>query len=208
MARISRPPGFDMTYRPARRESFGPPMGQRLPSYLALLGATGLALAAWWAPSASPGSFLYSWVVLGDRTRMVPALVIAFVLCGTAMAAVLRTEMRGVIVGPDGVEVRELLPMGLPRVRRLAWSQIDRVRVPRFGTDGRVDGRVAGGPRTIRFDLWDGTQIMLPDVARPKDLSLILERVALARAIPVEGGTGLLDDLGSPFEGDTADEAA
>lgn len=208
MARISRPPGFDMTYRPARRESFGPPIGQRLPSYLALLGASCLALAAWWAPNTTPGSFLHTQVVLGDRTRLVPAMVIAFVLWGTAMAAVLRTEMRGVIVGPDGVEVRDLLPMGLPRVRRLAWSQIDKIRIPRFTTDGRVDGRVEGGPRTIRLDLWDSTTMMVPDVARPRDLSLILERVALARAIPMEGGTGLLDDLTSPFEGETADEAA
>jgi hypothetical protein len=30
----------------------------------------------------------------------------------------------------------------------------------------------------------------------------MLERVALARAIPVEGGTGLVDDLGNPLLGD------
>ncbi len=27
----------------------------------------------------------------------------------------------------------------------------------------------------------------------------MLERVALARAIPIEGGTGLVDDLGNPL---------
>ncbi len=203
MARISRPPGFDMTYKPARRAAFGPPIGLRIPSYAALAVTSLVALCAWWAPNASPGSFLHTHVVEGDRTRLVPAMVIALVLCGSALAAVLRTEMRGVIVTPEGVVVRDLLPGGLPRVRRYAWSQIDRVRIPRFASDGRVDGAIPGTPRKIRLDLWDGTQAFVPDVARPRDLSLILERVALARAIPIEGGTGLLDDLANPFgEGD------
>jgi hypothetical protein len=208
MARISRPPGFDMTYRPARRESFGLPIAMRLPSYLALLVTAGLAVAAWWAPQTARGSLLYEWVVQGDRTRLVPALVIALVLCGSALAAVLRTEMRGVIVGPEGVELRDLLPLGLPRVRRYAWSQIDKLRIPRFASDGRVDGRLAGGPKHIGLDLWDGSQALVPDVARTRDLSLILERVALARAIPIEGGTGLLDDLASPFDEEAEGEAA
>ncbi len=209
MARVSRPPGFDMTYKPARRASFGPPLGIRIPSYASLGITSLLAIAAWWAPSTSPGSFLHTHVVEGDRTRLVPALVIALVLCGSALAAVLRTEMRGVIVTPEGVVVRDLLPGGLPRVRRYAWSQIDRVRIPRFASDGRLEGLIPGAPKKIRFDLWDGTQAFVPDVARPKDLSVILERVALARAIPIEGGTGLLDDLANPFDGDDeASEAA
>jgi len=37
-------------------------------------------------------------------------------------------------------------------------------------------------------------------VSNPTALGLLLERVALARAIPIEGGTGLLDDLGNPME--------
>jgi hypothetical protein len=37
-------------------------------------------------------------------------------------------------------------------------------------------------------------------VGRTLDLSIILERVALARAIPLEGGTGMVDDLESPLE--------
>jgi hypothetical protein len=209
MARSSRPPGFDMTYKPARRAAFGPPTGVRIPSYTALVVTSLLAMAAWWAPNTSPGSFLHTHVVEGDRTRLVPAMVIALVLCGSALAAVLRTEMRGVIVTPEGVIVRDLLPGGIPRVKRFAWSQIDRVRIPRFASDGRPDGTIAGAPKKIRFDLWDGTQSFVPDVARTKDLSLILERVALARAIPIEGGTGLLDDLANPFgEDDDASDAA
>ena len=34
MARPSRPPGFDMTYRPEKRMSFGPPLREQLPTYL------------------------------------------------------------------------------------------------------------------------------------------------------------------------------
>lgn len=207
MARISRPPGFDMTYKPARRASFGPPIGVRIPSYAALLVTGVLALAAWWAPYTASGSFLHTWVVAGDQTRLVPALVIALVLLGSATAAVLRTEMRGVIVTPEGIVVRDLLTGGLPRVRRFAWSQIDRVRIPRFAASNRPDAPVVVASKKIRIDLWDGTQTFVPDVARPQDLSLILERVALARAIPIEGGTGLLDDLANPF-GDEGDEDA
>ena len=209
MARNSRPPGFDMTYRPAKREAFGPPWIVRAPSYVALLGAMGLVLAAWWAPNTQPGSLLHTWVVEGDRMRVVPADVIAWVLAASAFAAVLRTEMRGVIVGPDGVEMRELLALGLPRVRRLHWSQIDRLRIPRFSADGTVIAAAAGGPKRLGIDLWDGTAALLPDVARAKELSLMLERVALARAIPIEGGTGLLDDLTNPFgDDDEAEQAA
>ena len=58
---------------------------------------------------------------------------------------------------------------------------------------------------TVRLDLWDGTRTWLPQVARAGELGVILERVALARAIPIEGGTGLVDDLENPLADD--DEA-
>ena len=82
-------------------------------------------------------------------------------------------------------------------MRRLAWSQIDRVSVP------PADPRVAEKKKAataIRLDLWDGSRAWLPNVSNPTALGLLLERVALARAIPIEGGTGLLDDLGNPME--------
>ena len=48
---------------------------------------------------------------------------------------------------------------------------------------------------SIGLDLWDGTSTLLPPVSNMLELAMILERVALARAIPLEGTTGMLDDL-------------
>jgi hypothetical protein len=41
--------------------------------------------------------------------------------------------------------------------------------------------------RPIRLDLWDGSRTWLPLVAKADELGILLERVALARAIPIEG---------------------
>jgi hypothetical protein len=194
MARISRPPGFDMTYRPERRIAFGPPLRQRALSfaYLALaLGVTGVIVYGQHAPS---GSVLFRYVVEGDATRVIPSSVCAIILTCSAIAAVLREQMRGVVLHPEGIDVRELLSMGWPRVRRFHWSQIDKVFVP--AADGST---AATAQRTIRLDLWDGTRTWLPDVARANELGIMLERVALARAIPIEGGSGLVDDFGNPL---------
>ncbi|APR83790.1 Hypothetical protein A7982_09139 [Minicystis rosea] len=194
MARQSRPPGFDMTYRPERRVAFGPPLRQRLPSlaYLAFaLAVCGVIVYGQHAPS---GSTLFHYVVEGDRGRVVPSSVCAIILVTSAIASVLREQMRGVILHPEGIDVRELLSLGWPRVRRFHWSQIDRMFVPPAERETTK--------KTIRLDLWDGSQTWLPDVAKASELGVMLERVALARAIPIEGGTGLVDDLGNPLAGD------
>ena len=120
MARVSRPPGFDMTYKPARRASFGPPLGIRIPSYASLGITSLLAIAAWWAPSTSPGSSLHTHVVEGDRTRLVPALVIALVLCGSALAAVLRT------FPVDGLPTRPAVLASPPPVVTIAAASAPR----------------------------------------------------------------------------------
>jgi len=190
MARISRPPGFDMTYRPERRIAFGPPLRQRAMSiiYLALASAlTGVIVYGQHAPSSSA---LFHYVVEGDASRVIPSSVCAIILMCSALAAVLREQMRGVVVHPEGIDVRELLALGWPRVRRFHWSQIDRVFVP--SAEDRAQ-------RNIRLDLWDGSRTWLPEVSGASELGMMLERVALARAIPIEGGTGLVDDLGNPL---------
>lgn len=182
-----------MTYRPERRIAFGPPMRQRLPSlaYLAFAGiVTGLIVYGQHAPSSST---LFHYVVEGDSGRLIPASVCAIILVSSALAAVLREQMRGVILHPEGIDVRELLSLGVPRVRRFHWSQIDKVFVPGEGDQTQ---------KTIRLDLWDGSRTWLPSVARAGELGIMLERVALARAIPIEGGTGMIDDLGNPLDGD------
>src|SRR5262245_22989654 len=129
MARPSRPPGFDMTYRPERTVSFGPPLRQRAPAfaYLAFaLGVCGLIVYGQHAPS---GSAIFHYVVEGDAGRLVPSSVFAIILITSALAAVIREQMRGVVLHPEGIDVRELLTLGWPRVRRFHWSQIDRMFV-------------------------------------------------------------------------------
>jgi hypothetical protein len=174
-----------MTYRPAESASFGPPWLERWPvlAYLAFaLGVTGVILYGQNAPS---GSRLFNYVVEGDRHRFISSSVCAILLVVSAVAAIVREQMRGVVVHPDGIELRELLTLGWPKIRRFAWSQIDRVAVPSTEADKPV----------IRLDLWDGSRTWLPKVRDVVGLATLLERVALARAIPIEGGTGLLDDL-------------
>lgn len=178
MARESRPPGFDMTYMPEGSTSFGPTLKSRLPAfaYLALASAVGLFIL--YGQMAPTGSAAFEYVVEGDRHRLLPASVLGVILFSSALAAVLRSHMRGVVVHPDGIETRELLSLGWPRVRRLRWMQIDRLTLPRLTQNGERDG-------SIRLDLWDGTNAWLPEVANATALSDALERVALARAIPL-----------------------
>ncbi|MFO0755890.1 MAG: hypothetical protein U0359_05340 [Byssovorax sp.] len=194
MARQSRPPGFDMTYKPERRVSFGPPLRQRAASLLYLTFAVAVSLVILYGQELAPtGSRLFQYVVEGDRHRMIPSSVCAVILFSSALAAVIREQMRGVVLHPDGIETRELLTMGWPRVRRFHWSQIDKVFVPPAADK-------AAAPKAVRLDLWDGSRTWLPLVAKADELGVLLERVALARAIPIEGGTGLVDDLGNPLD--------
>lgn len=183
-----------MTYRPERRVAFGPPLKQQLPSFAYLVFALAVCGIIVYGQHAPSSSVLFQYVVEGDRGRVVPSSVCAIILVTSALAAVMREQMRGVVLHPEGIDVRELLSLGWPRVRRFHWSQIDRMFVP------PADG---GAPaKTIRLDLWDGSRTWLPDVAKASELGIMLERVALARAIPIEGGTGLVDDLGNPLSGD------
>lgn len=207
MARISRPPGFDMTYRPTKA-AFLPPWKVRAPALLYFAVACTIALGVAVAPRLPSGSWLYDVVVRGDQTRVMSAGFFAALIFLSASAAVLRQLMSGVVVFPEGIETREVLPLGLPRIRRLAWAQIDRVAIP-AAPEAVAAGRTGRtGFTKIRLDLWNGTHQYLPDVARTSDLALLIERVALARAIPIEGGTGMVDELGHPFgERDEEDEA-
>lgn len=182
-----------MSYRPERRVAFGPPLRQRLPALAYLAFALAVCGVIVYGQHAPTGSALFQYVVEGDRGRVVPSSVCAIILVTSAVAAVLREQMRGVVLHPEGIDVRELLSLGWPRVRRFHWSQIDKMFVP---------PAEAPPAKTIRLDLWDGTRTWLPAVARAGELGMMLERVALARAIPIEGGTGMVDDLGNPLAGD------
>ena len=198
MARVSRPPGFDMTFRPGK-VTFSPPWSVRLPSTIYFALATIVALGVVLAPYFPTDSWLYREIVLGDQRRVFTSAAAATILFVSALASIIRQAMAGVIVHPDGIETREIMSLGVPRVKKLAWAQIDRVAIPR-ATEADAKAApartAAGTPITkIRLDLWNGHQQFLPDVARGGDLALALERVALARAIPIEGGTGLVDEI-------------
>lgn len=190
MARVSRPPGFDMTYRPAGSVSFGPPIRERWATLLYVGAAMVICGVILYGQNAPSNSWIFHYVVEGDRSRIISSSVCAIILGISAAAALARESMRGVVVHPDGIETRELLSLGWPRVRRLQWQQIDRMLLPSAKPE-------AGAARktSIRVDLWDGSRTRLPAVGNWVDLAVMLEKVALARAIPVEGGTGLVDDF-------------
>ena len=188
MARISRPPGFDMTYRPLESQMFGPPMKSRLPSIIYLAAAVALLAVVTIGSSAASDSFLFRYIVEADSQRMLGARPLAFIVLASAVAAVIRTRMRGVIVHPEGLEARDTLGVGWPRVRRFSWPQIDKIILD-------------AGPQTIALDLWDGRREWLPAVEERDQLAATLEQVALARAIPISGGTGMFDPPEDADEG-------
>ncbi|HZU83960.1 MAG TPA: hypothetical protein VE987_13625, partial [Polyangiaceae bacterium] len=136
---------FEMTYSPPSRTraKFGPPLLSRVPSAVYLLGALVLGAVVVYAYTMAPSSSgLFQWVVERDRDRPVSASILAGVVVVSALATVLRTHMRGVLVSDQWIEARYLLPFGIPKARRWAWPQVLRVVVD--------DARVG-------FELWDGT---------------------------------------------------
>jgi len=190
-----------MSYRPDSTMSFGPPLKERLPwlAYFAFaLIVVGIIV---YGQNAPTNSTIFRYVVEEDRHRIMPASVCAIILFCSALAGLLRDGMRGVVVRPEGVELRELLTFGIPRVRKWTWAQIDRMRLPTT-EDTTAENPVLRGDITL--DLWDGSSTLLPTVNNKLGLALVLERVALARSIPIEGGTGMLDDISNVPQNRTA----
>jgi len=176
MARPSRPPGFDMTYRP-KEEFFGPPLWVRLPSFFhAALAVAVVILVV--VVERRPGSALHRYMFLQEHLIDAHVLAVAFGVSGTA--SLLRGGMRGVRVRPDWVEYRDVVSSVWPKVKKFRWAQIDQITFEPSGA--------------ISVDLWDGRKEFLPKVEDRGGLGRILQRVALARAIPLSGAAGL-DDL-------------
>ncbi|HEY1534737.1 MAG TPA: hypothetical protein VGF76_11980 [Polyangiaceae bacterium] len=188
MARPSRPPGFDMTYRPTE-STFGPPFAVRIPSLLYLLVALAGVAAVVAAEHSSSNSWLYINLVERGVKGFISARVCSGLLLAGAVSSFFRTNMRGVRVRADGVDYRDTT-LGWPRARRFKWAQIDRI--------------VLDLPY-IALDLWDGTRSFLPAVEDRAALAIVLEKVGHARAIPVRGGVGL-DEI--PEEGEFDEEEA
>jgi hypothetical protein len=122
---------FEMSYEPPAggRVKFGPPLRARIPSAIYLAAAVAFSVVTWFAYNSPPSSKLFSWAVEGDRIRPLPVSVIAVVVLVSALATVIRTHMRGVIVSDDWIEARYLLPLGIPRARRWGWPQVTRIVV-------------------------------------------------------------------------------
>jgi hypothetical protein len=161
---------FEMTYSTpvGARAKFGPPWLTRLPSAAYLLGALVLGALVLYAYTAAPSSSgLFVWVVEGDRGRPLSAGVLAIAILVSAMATVVRTHMRGVLVSDQWIEARYLLPFGIPRARRWAWAQVHRVVVDRS---------------RLGIELWDSSFERLPEVAKHHELTdLILQQARMRR---------------------------
>jgi hypothetical protein len=164
---------FEMSYSPPSGEKtkFGPPLAERIPSALYLAAAVLMAAIVSYAYGFAPSSSrLFSWVVEGDRNRPISADILATVVVVSAVATVIRTHMRGVLVGDDWIEARYLLAFGIPRARRWGWPQVLRVI---------IDGANVG------FEFWDGSFERLPKVARSAELVSLLRQHADRRHIDI-----------------------
>lgn len=178
-----------MTYRPAE-EFFGPPLLVRLPSFLhAALGAFVIALV--FIVERRPGSPLHHYMY--EQQHLIDAHMLALAFGVSSMASLLRSAMRGVRVKPDWIEYRDVLSSLWPRVRKYRWAQIEQIRFEPSGS--------------ISLALWDGRTEWLPKVGNRDGLARTLEQLALARAIPMEGESGL-DDLENPFDPTMVSESA
>jgi hypothetical protein len=182
VSRASRPPGFDMTYRP-RESVYSAPWLERVPSLVYLAAALLSVVFVVVGEHSSPGSWLHTYVVVQDRGRLLGSRAFAAVLTVGAIASVLRGNMRGVRIFGDGVEAREITQLFLPRVRRYRWPQMALI--------------VLDQPH-VAVELWDGQRAVLPSVGDREGLIATLERVAAARDIPVQGGRGL-DEIPEPI---------
>ncbi len=161
---------FDMSYSPATRQDirFGPPWRQRLGSLFFLCFGIALVGTVLYGESSASGPALSRWLAEQDRGRAIGSLGLSIIVLVCAIGTVVRAQMRGLIMRPDGVEARYLLAMGFPRVRRWAWAQVERIIVD---------------DRSVMFELWNGEYERMPDVRDHKGLCELLERVAATRKI-------------------------
>jgi hypothetical protein len=164
---------FEMTYSAptGRRTKFGPPLRQRIPSALYLAAALALGCVVLYGYMGAPtGSPLFVWLVEGDRDRIVSAGVLASIVVVSGFATVVRTHMRGVLVGDEWIEARYLLPFGIPRARRWAWPEVTRVVVDDVH---------------VGLELWDGSFQRLPEVSERRELANRMTSEAHRRRIDV-----------------------
>lgn len=166
-----------MTYRPAE-EFFGPPLSMRLPAFIHAFVALLIVALVFVVERGPRDSALY--VYMFQKKHMIDTHVAAGAFALSSLLSIMRDGMRGVKIRRNWMEYRELLSGIWPRFRRYRWAQIDRINFEESGS--------------ISLDLWDGRREFLPPVSNVDGLRNVLERLAAARAIPVQGARGL-DDL-------------
>ena len=159
---------FDMAYAPDKpvRRAFIAPFKARAPSLAYLAFALVVAAIVVAAYNGSSNSRLWVWIVEGDRNRPLGAQPLSMLILVSALGTVARSWMRGVVVTNEGIETREVLMFGLPRLKRWAWPQIDRLVLD---------------DRGVLLELWDGQYERLPDVADQRGLVDLLEALAAGR---------------------------
>jgi hypothetical protein len=185
MARQSRPPGFDMTYRP-EETVFGPPVISWIPSIAYLTAALAVWILVLFGERSAVGTWAFEYVVQEDAARFMSIRTFGAIILVSALGSLVRAGMRGVRIYPDGVEARDVLNFIVPKLRRYRWPQIERII---------FDGRT-----TVAFDLWDGSRAFLPKVSDRAALVEALERIARARAIPMRGASEVEDVAVAPDE--------
>jgi hypothetical protein len=167
---------FEMSYSPpngastSRAVRFAAPWRQRIPSLLFLalaLACGGVVMSAYGNPNANG---LYTWIVLNDRFRPMPSQALAVVLLVCAVATVLRAQMRGVMVNPDWIQTRYLLPLGIPASKRWGWVQVSRIILDRS---------------SLALELSDGAFEKLPPVADFGRMREVFVSHAVSRKIQV-----------------------
>ncbi len=161
---------FEMAYStvaPTRR-AFGPPTWVMLPSLVYVGFAFAVLATVVMAHTGSSNSALYRWVVEGDRGRPLGSVPLTAIIVVSALATLIRSRMRGVIVTHDGVESRTILAMGIPQIKKLAWPQIDRMVI-----DDQND--------SVILELWNGGYERLPAVKDAAGLARHLEEIAASK---------------------------
>ncbi len=163
---------FEMAYSPTEidRFRFGPPWSQRLPSLLFLGFALAMVGTVLYGESSASGSRLAHWLAEQDRGRPIGSLGLALIILACALGTVARAQMRGLVVRADGVEARYLLALGVPRICRWTWAQVERIIVD---------------DTSVMFELWNGEYERLPTVKDHERMCELLERIASGRKIRV-----------------------
>jgi hypothetical protein len=163
---------FEMAYSPADsdRFRFGPPMRQRVASLVFLAIAIGMVAVVLYGESSSSESALSEWLAQQDQGRPIGSLGLSLIITLCALGTVARAQMRGVIVRAEGVEARYLLALGVPRIKKWAWAQVERVIVD---------------DESVMFEMWNGEYERMPEVRDHAGMCHLLERIAAGRKIRV-----------------------